>query len=90
MKHLIIVLFLMACNDNTCQMGGIVIDVKYYSQRMSWASPDITKTIVTFKDGRVRAFEGISRATFYKNKLNIIEYRCNYNRIRAVYLKPQQ
>jgi hypothetical protein len=48
------------------QISGVVSEVRYID------NPEMT--IVTFQDGRVKAFYGLSVQTFQKGKMNIISY----------------
>jgi hypothetical protein len=67
------VLFLVGCaqikaiipkDPEPNQISGVLSEVRFMDQM----------TIVTFQDGRIQAFYGLSVATFQKGKINIIYY----------------
>jgi len=64
---------------------GVITDVKYIAQVASLSS--IRQTIITFEDGKVKAFEGISDCTFQKGKMNIVTYHSRYGYIISVVVK---
>jgi hypothetical protein len=61
------------------QISGLVVDVQYIAEGSSFNAPDIVKTIVTFEDGRVKAFNGISTEIFQKGVTNVIDYNRSDN-----------
>lgn len=68
------------------QISGVVTEVQYIAQGSSFNAPDIKQTIVTFEDGRVKAFNDISNEVIQKGKKNIIFYN-KHNNIVSVEIK---
>ncbi len=56
------------------EIQGIVCNVEYIAEGSSWNSFDVKKTVITFDDGRIKCFQGISDAVFQKGKINVIVY----------------
>lgn len=77
-KIFYIIMFCVCCSiycfNPYGQIRGVVVEVNHITKGSSFNSFDIKKTIVEFKDGRKKIFEGISNATFYKGEINIITY----------------
>jgi hypothetical protein len=77
---LLLIIILMAimvgCTNppKTYQISGVVEEVEYIAEGSSFNSVDILVTVVRFKDGRVKAFNGISGFTFVKGAENTIKY----------------
>lgn len=63
-----------ACRNEILEISGTITDVNYLAEGSSFNAPDIIKTIVTFKDGRRIAFNGISNNVFYIGQDNTIYY----------------
>ncbi|MCK5211884.1 hypothetical protein KAJ89_04235 [Candidatus Parcubacteria bacterium] len=75
-------LFSAGCDENK-QISGVVVGVDYIATASSFGTAGIENTIVEFKDGRVKVFNGISEVViFQKNKINVITY--SENRIVSV------
>ena len=68
------------------QISGVVAEVQYIAQGSSFNAPDIKQTIVSFEDGRVKAFNGISNEVIQKGKTNVIYYN-KYNNIVSVEIR---
>lgn len=81
---LIIALFATACKEKTATIEGVVTDVAI-TPAQSFHGND--HTLVTFNDGRVRSFAGVSPVVFQKGKLNVISYFVKRNYIDDVVVK---
>ena len=82
---IIISFLLQGCIEPTKPnvIQGVITEVEYIAEGSSFNASDIKKTIIKFKDGRVKSFEGISDMVFQKGKFNVITYN-NSNKITSV------
>lgn len=86
------VLFLVGCahieeitkDPEPKQISGVVSSVQYIAQSGSLGQQPTQKTIVTFQDGRIKSFDGLSDETFQKGKMNIISYNPEWQYIISV------
>jgi len=53
---------------------GIVVQVDFIATGNSFNAPDIKKTIVSFQDGKVMAFNGGYGKLFQKGKVNVVKF----------------
>jgi len=81
---------LVGCETPTKQMpkeyqeiSGVVTEIEYLVVASSINDLGVRNTIVTFEDGRVKAFNGISNAVFKKQAINVITFN-EYNNIISV------
>lgn len=80
-KYLLVLILIyglvgLGCDNskNIYTISGVVEKVEYIAEGSSFNSPDIKYTIVSFSDGRKKAFKGISQELFFAGKENIITY----------------
>jgi hypothetical protein len=73
-----------ACGERTAIIEGVITDVSFIPAQ---SFRENEHTIVTFNDGRVRSFAGVSPVVLQKGKLNVIRYFIGRNYIAAVTVK---
>jgi len=69
-------------------ISGVVTDVEYLAEGSSFNASDIMNTIVTFEDGRIKAFNGISNEVFQIGRVHVIEYDPVGGNIVSVVIQP--
>ena len=82
-------IILVGCHQIDChkkQIIGIVVKVEYITERLPFGTPPIKNTIVTFKDGRIKVFDGICDIILQKGRTNVITYNL-FNKIVSVEIK---
>lgn len=73
----------------TYQISGEIVKVEYIAEGSSFNAQDILVTVVRFKDGRVKTFNGISKLMFMEGVVNTIVYDSRHRIVKVVIVGGQ-
>ncbi len=85
---IILMVIMVGCyQSKTYRISGEIEKVEYIAEGSSFNSQDIMVTIVRFKDGRVKTFNGISKLMFMEGVVNTIVYDSRHRIVKVVIFK---